>query len=259
MDIQQQAERLQALWKSGRDKYLSFFTVLEEVRQEIGSDALPRWCAENLRIGLSVIIKHRKLLQDVDAEIVRRNTAAAVAADKAQAQKARDEITLARELKKQEHAQKILQHKIDTQQRRIELERLKTETSNTKETRQRKQRSKRQPTTNVSDADLDTLSKKFKEAESLCEKAANFWVEGSVAKALVLCAARGKHTSDQEFGAWCKSNSILVNDHDRAALINLGGLGETKLRELLIATDRRSYQTIWREHNKPELKVIERS
>jgi hypothetical protein len=52
---EQTADRLKALWKSGRDKYRSFFTVLEEVRKEIGDEALPMWCIKELRIGFSTI------------------------------------------------------------------------------------------------------------------------------------------------------------------------------------------------------------
>jgi hypothetical protein len=73
--LHSQASRLRALWKSGRDKYSSFFAVLEEVRREIGNDALSDWCFDNLHISMSAIVKARKVLRETDAEIVERNLA----------------------------------------------------------------------------------------------------------------------------------------------------------------------------------------
>jgi hypothetical protein len=73
--LDSQAQRLRALWKSGRDKYASFFVVLDEVRAEIGNDALADWCFDNLRIGISVIRQTRKVLRETDAAIVERNLA----------------------------------------------------------------------------------------------------------------------------------------------------------------------------------------
>jgi hypothetical protein len=74
---EQQTERLRALFKSGRDKYQSFFAVLEEVRQEIGDDALPKFCVEELGIGLSVITQATGILHSVDAKIARSELAVA--------------------------------------------------------------------------------------------------------------------------------------------------------------------------------------
>ena len=96
----QQIERLLALWKSGRDKYRSFFAVLEEVRQEIGNDALPAWCRMNLQIGLSVITKARCLLTETDADIVKQNLAATLAAERAQKQRDREQAALDRALRR---------------------------------------------------------------------------------------------------------------------------------------------------------------
>jgi hypothetical protein len=71
MDLDHQAFRLKALWKSGRAKYASFFAVLGEVRQEIGDKALPSWCFHKIDIGLDVITKTTQLLRQVDAKIAR--------------------------------------------------------------------------------------------------------------------------------------------------------------------------------------------
>jgi hypothetical protein len=77
----QQAERLKALWKSGRDKYQSFFAVLEEVRHEVGNDDLAAWCRDNLQIGISVIVNIRGILLKADAARAKDNLAAAAAAN----------------------------------------------------------------------------------------------------------------------------------------------------------------------------------
>jgi hypothetical protein len=77
MDLDERAARLRALWKSGRDKYSSFYTVLGEVRPEIGDDALPNWCFDNLRIGIDVITETAKVLRGVDAKIAKADLAAA--------------------------------------------------------------------------------------------------------------------------------------------------------------------------------------
>jgi hypothetical protein len=51
----EQINRLRALWKSGRDKFYSFFRVLQDVHQEIGDKAMQEWCSTNLRISLGVM------------------------------------------------------------------------------------------------------------------------------------------------------------------------------------------------------------
>jgi hypothetical protein len=67
----QQAQRLRALFKSGEDKLLSFYTVLGEVRQEIGYKELPNWCLRKLGIGFSVIEKISGVLAKTQEERVK--------------------------------------------------------------------------------------------------------------------------------------------------------------------------------------------
>lgn len=52
----QQATRLRALWKSGRDKFRSLYVVLAEVQKEVGHRQLSKWCAQNLGMGLPAIM-----------------------------------------------------------------------------------------------------------------------------------------------------------------------------------------------------------
>jgi regulator of replication initiation timing/molybdopterin converting factor small subunit len=73
----EQAERLRALWKSGRDKYVSFFAVLSEVKREVGDDKLSDWCFYELRIPLPVIVRAHGLLTEADAARVKADLAAA--------------------------------------------------------------------------------------------------------------------------------------------------------------------------------------
>jgi len=58
-------------------KYRSFFTVLNEVRLEVGDDALPEWCRNELAIGLSVTTNTASVLGKIDGEIVKADLAAA--------------------------------------------------------------------------------------------------------------------------------------------------------------------------------------
>jgi hypothetical protein len=78
----QQAERMRVLWKSGRDKLRSFFVHLSEVREEIGDDALPAWCMNELGIGLSVIARMTATLSAVDGELAKAELAKATKAEK---------------------------------------------------------------------------------------------------------------------------------------------------------------------------------
>lgn len=96
----QAAERLKALWKSGHDKYKSFFAVLAEVRNEIGDEALPNWCYYNLGIGMSAIAAASKILFGIDAEKAKKELAAAKKAETEEKRKVREEAARQRELEK---------------------------------------------------------------------------------------------------------------------------------------------------------------
>jgi flagellar biosynthesis GTPase FlhF len=62
------AHQLNTLWKSGRDKYVSFFTILGQGRTEVGSDALNQWCVTNLRLHIDTIVRILGLLRETDAQ-----------------------------------------------------------------------------------------------------------------------------------------------------------------------------------------------
>jgi hypothetical protein len=96
MDNKQQADRLKALWKSGRDKYRSFFVVLNEVRQEIGDEALASWCFDELSIGFSVITKTADILNNkIDTAKIKADLAAASRAEKPRARHDADKLRAA--------------------------------------------------------------------------------------------------------------------------------------------------------------------
>jgi len=94
------------------------------------------------------------------------------------------------------------------------------------------------------------LAEKFKKAESMCPKGTAQWIEGSIAKATVLCAIRSAY-SNQHFGKWLSVNGINLGLNERAALIGLGRLGEARFREILTCSKSRSYKTLWRENRPP--------
>jgi hypothetical protein len=140
MNLDEQANRLRALWKSGRDKYASFFTILEEVRQDIGDDALTGWCFHTLSVSLSGIAETRKVLTKTDADIVKRNLATAIAAEKAEirrareaSRKTREDIALARQLEREKRAQQLAEEKLVTEQKKTAVEHAKSETEKAKE------------------------------------------------------------------------------------------------------------------------------
>jgi hypothetical protein len=74
---EQTADRLKALWKSGRDKYRSFYAVLNDVRLEIGDEALPAWCVRELQIGLTVITSTAAVLTKAETLRVKSELAEA--------------------------------------------------------------------------------------------------------------------------------------------------------------------------------------
>lgn len=88
----QQAQRMRALLKSGRDKYTSFFACLEEIRMEIGNRSLPAWCRKHLSMPLTEITEARKLLQHIDAVKIKEALAEACAADTAEVAGLRDQV-----------------------------------------------------------------------------------------------------------------------------------------------------------------------
>jgi hypothetical protein len=270
--LAQQSERLRALWKSGRDKYRSFFVVLEEVRKEIGDDALPAWCRNELYIGLSVITQIAAVLGKVDEVTAKADLAAANKAEKEQkeaevaaARKVREDAAHQRTVEQAAREAELAALKAKKAQSEVEEKKIK---DNEKE-RQRKRadpkqrgakgaakRRKREVTTKLSDASLTEMIARYKKADALCAKGTDYWIEGSIAKAMVLCAARDKFTANDEFGEWLKSNGINLNKDDRAGLMGLGRLGEKRMQEIFASTDRRSYQHIWQDH-KPVLKAVE--
>jgi hypothetical protein len=73
----QTLQRLQALWKSARGKYDSFYAELESVQREIGAGKLEQWCSDNLRMSYSTIMSRRKMLLGPDEARVKKTFAEA--------------------------------------------------------------------------------------------------------------------------------------------------------------------------------------
>lgn len=53
MDHEQIIQKMQAQWKRGTAHFASFFTLLGEVKNEIGSSELKTWCLDELGIKLT--------------------------------------------------------------------------------------------------------------------------------------------------------------------------------------------------------------
>lgn len=102
MDIQT-IERMRHIWKDARGKYASFFACLEEVRQEVGNEALSDWCIDNLRVSLDNIVKFKIFLRDDDAARVKRELAEAIKASKEQKRRNKEEKTCRRKITDSEH------------------------------------------------------------------------------------------------------------------------------------------------------------
>jgi hypothetical protein len=260
MDMQQ-SERLRALWKSGRDKYRSFFTVLSEVRQEIGDDALPHYCIAELHIGISVITEVSKIMRGVDAEIIKDGLSSANKAEAARRgaealakRKAREAL----ELEKAEHAKKLAEIRAEAaelaakDERRKRYRKTSDEKSREKKDEENKKRYARHKAQKEAakhgtpaPADLDGLAEQIRRGHELTILGTKNWVEGSIVLAKALCAARDVFPSNREFGEWLKeSGRDFYNDHDRAALINLGR-EPTLMHKTLSGTESRSYKHIW--------------
>lgn len=266
----QQAERLRALWKSGRDKYASFFSVLNEVRQQIGDDALPTWCFDELRIGVSVIVEARRLLTAMDAEIVKADLAVAKKAERDQreaeaiarrqareeAERQRAAAQRQRELEQVEHDRKVAEGKRltaeeddkrkkvnereGTRKRRAANPKMRGPRANAEATRRR-------TLNKIEDANFSDLVERYKKAEAQCAHGTDEWIAGSLAKAAILLEMRIKSPADRDFGEALAASGIEISHQNRAALIGLAQLGQEKMREILATTNSRSYEAIWRD------------
>jgi hypothetical protein len=153
------AERMRVLWKSGRDKYRSFFAVLDEVRGEIGSAKLPAWCVSELHIGLSVIMKATALLTQLDQERIKTDNAAALAAEREQrAAKqaaewmAREQAAMDRERIKVDHAHAMAKKKHETTLELIAAKKAKDQE------KRRQERQKKKAKTDIKRLTKPTLS-----------------------------------------------------------------------------------------------------
>jgi len=227
----QQAERLRAFWKKGRDHYRSFFCELDLVRKEIGDKKLPSWCLNNLHLGMATIDNARKLIGGIDAENIKRDFAKAKEAEKAQRQ-----------------AEKAQRDRDAAAKRSQEREQRFT----AKEHRQRHQQQQQQHRKGEDRAKhpgvLAQLLEMWFSADKRCSAAIENWVEGSIQKAKTLCAIRAALPADQDFGAWVDQHKLGLSKDDRAALIGLGYLDEDTLRDILTKSESRSYRVIWRDH-----------
>jgi hypothetical protein len=245
--MEDQTERLKALWRIGRDKYTAFFATLEDVRREIGDEALSVYCWNELRIGLSVIMKYAELLRKVDAERVRAANAEAVKAERKQRfakqeaeRREREDLEMARA----ERAHRLAELKADTArlENRRDRERKQSPTESA-------QHQGARITAKLSEQSTEELIKRLRRAEGMEERPEPAYnIEGRVAKAQVVYAIRVKLGPNPDVVRWLAE--------DWLALIGLGKLDRKQLRKIFTENLGRSYPEIW-ESYKPTLTVVE--
>ena len=78
----EQLERMQVLWKKGRNFFASFFTELDTARRRIGDDELfSDWCFYHLGVGVIQLGEVATILKRDDADRIRNDLAAAKRAE----------------------------------------------------------------------------------------------------------------------------------------------------------------------------------
>jgi len=78
----EQLERMQVLWKKGRNMLASFFTELDTARRQIGNDELfSDWCFYHLGVGVIQLGEVATVLKRDDADRIRNDLAAAKRAE----------------------------------------------------------------------------------------------------------------------------------------------------------------------------------
>jgi hypothetical protein len=78
----EQTERMQILWKKGRNLFASFFTELDTTRRQIGNDELfSDWCFYHLGVGVIQLSEVATILKRDDADRIRNELAAAKRAE----------------------------------------------------------------------------------------------------------------------------------------------------------------------------------
>jgi len=255
------AERLKALWKSGRDKFQSFFTVLNEVRAEIGDDELATYCRNELAISLSIIMKAKGILREVDEMTVKEDFAEVVRAEKekAEAEKRkrqleaiahREEVARkkaeAEEAERKAAEEKVAKNKIKYEEKKRQDRQKKAGADKDKKTAQTKGG---RLIKDIDGLNMKGIENRLRTAQKMCEDGMFQWREGSIVRATLLAEARAKIPSDPQFGAWLVQNEPELSPNDRKALINLGKLEHQELRDVFNNTERTSYRYIWEEYS----------
>jgi hypothetical protein len=69
-------------WKSMQGQALTFFALLDDVRRQVGDEALGPWCEDHLGINLKQIKRRAGLLKQDDENRVLRDLKPAIQADK---------------------------------------------------------------------------------------------------------------------------------------------------------------------------------
>jgi flagellar biosynthesis GTPase FlhF len=264
---EQNKQRMKVHWKRGLDHFQSFFTLLSEVREEVGNNALPGWCLNDLGIGFSRVTQIAKCLREDDRLRISQELAQSRAADRAQRAVRRQEQERQRQEERNRRQEEERQRQAE--RARLQREREDREREARREARrvrrneyERNRRQRRRDdaatvmsmitpaSSSTATPNLPTglssseLARSIKAAIRRRDEGRSEWIEGSIELAGFLIQARESYRSDNQFGEWLRENDININSHDRAALVNLGSNLQA-MRQVLERSVRSSYQLIW--------------
>ncbi|MEJ0096374.1 MAG: hypothetical protein WDN46_24105 [Methylocella sp.] len=95
-------------------------------------------------------------------------------------------------------------------------------------------------------AELAAIVERIKKGIDRSQAGIHEWADGTLEIAKAFYEARLKFKSNAKFGEWADGTGLKFNGHDRVALIGFGGEPEVA-HEVLLRTDSRSLQLIWKE------------
>lgn len=260
----ERAQKILVLWNKGRNYFTTFFSELEQVRNEMANDrTFAKWCEEELSLSIGVMADVSNILKRADAAIVKQQLSTARAAEKANKKSERD--ARAQALKEERARKADAKAEKAAEKARKEEEKKAAEKKERKQERDReyKKRKKEEAkaaysensenrlpqvgiTENVIRLPDTILVQKLKAALMRIETCREEWIESSVELATLMVDARSRFTSNQAFGEWLDKHGVTLGKTDRAAMLNLGA-NPKAMRLALEQTEKVSYRGIWQD------------
>jgi flagellar biosynthesis GTPase FlhF len=273
-------DRAKVLWSKGQNFFSAFFAELQNVRKEIGNDAMfSKWCWDELHLGLMAITRVADVLSVVDAAKAKAELATTRAAEQEQKRKEREqrEAFAAADRKRKEEekaaaaAEKARNEELEKQRQKAADKHARKVASKQKNNAgfKAKQRQDKKAAlvklaessgqnivpfvakpVEISEDDLvrqiKTAIANLEAANGEIAAARSKWIDMSVVLAGLLVDARSRYPANLKFSEWLNQNDIKISVQDRAALLSLG-LDMQAMRVILEQTERTSYRQIWEE------------